>query len=61
VRPLVESGRLRYLTSERLKAEWSHWLVWPPRADDHAGLVAFREWVVEEAREHVATLQATNP
>lgn len=57
VRPLVESGRLRYLTGERLKAEWSHWLVWPPRADAHAGLVAFREWVVEEAREHVAALQ----
>ena len=49
VRPLVESGRLQLLTGERLKADWSHWLVWPQRSEQHAGLRAFRDWISDEA------------
>lgn len=50
VRPLLESGLLVLLTDERLQAEWSHYLVWPPRSRDHAGLAALREWLLEEAK-----------
>ena len=50
VRPLLESGLLVLLTDERLQAEWSHYLVYPPRSADHAGLAAFRDWLREEAR-----------
>ncbi|NUS38232.1 MAG: LysR family transcriptional regulator [Lysobacter sp.] len=48
-RPLVEAGRLVPLFDERLKAEFAHYLVYPPRSEGHAGLAAFRAWLVEEA------------
>ena len=49
-RPLLESGRLVALCSDRLPSEYSHYLVYPPRARDHRGLQAFRDWLHEEAR-----------
>ncbi|HSR64901.1 MAG TPA: LysR substrate-binding domain-containing protein [Xanthomonadaceae bacterium] len=50
VRPLVEAGRLEALFDERLKAEFAHYLVYPPRSEGHAGLAALRAWLLEEAR-----------
>ena len=49
-RPLVEAGRLVPLFDERLKAEFAHYLVYPPRSEAHAGLAAFRAWLLEEAQ-----------
>lgn len=49
-RPLVEAGRLVPLFDQRLKAEFAHYLVYPPRSEGHAGLLALRAWLLEEAR-----------
>lgn len=53
-RPLIEAGRLEPLFPQRLTADFAHYLVIPPRSRDHAGLAAFREWVVAEARAFAA-------
>ncbi|MGN6512471.1 MAG: LysR substrate-binding domain-containing protein, partial [Lysobacteraceae bacterium] len=50
MRPLVDAGRLVPLFGERLKAQFAHYLVYPPRSEGHAGLAAFRAWLLEEAR-----------
>lgn len=49
-RPLVEAGRLVPLFEERLKAEFAHYLVYPARSEGHAGLAAFRAWLLQEAQ-----------
>jgi len=49
-RPLIEAGRLLTLFDARLKAEYAHYLVYPPRSRNHAGLAAFRDWLLQEAR-----------
>ena len=49
-RPLIEAGRLLPLFDARLKAEYAHYLVYPSRSRNHAGLAAFREWLLQEAR-----------
>src|SRR3546814_19299675 len=41
------------LTKQRLKARYSHWLVYPPEAATHRGLQPFPTWQHEEAAEHV--------
>lgn len=51
-RPLVEAGLLLPLFDARLKAEFAHYLVYPPRSESHRGLAAFREWLLAEAREY---------
>ena len=56
-RPLIHAGRLVVLVPERLRSEWSYFLVYPPRSARHAGVAAFREWVLEEA----AAYQAAGP
>ncbi|MFL6592765.1 MAG: LysR substrate-binding domain-containing protein [Luteimonas sp.] len=48
-RPLVEAGRLLLPFPQRLKAEFAHYLVYPARSATHAGLRAFRDWLVAEA------------
>ncbi|MDB6163250.1 MAG: LysR family transcriptional regulator, partial [Xanthomonadaceae bacterium] len=48
-RPLVEAGRLLLPFAERLKAEFSHYLVVPARSANHGGLLAFRDWLLAEA------------
>jgi LysR family glycine cleavage system transcriptional activator len=57
-RPLIEAGLLRALTDTRLRAEFSHYLVYPPRSADHPALVAFRAWVHDEAKRYAAGLDA---
>ena len=51
-RPLVEAGLLVPLFDARLKAEYAHYLVYPPRSESHRGLAAFREWLLAEARDY---------
>lgn len=57
-RPLIEAGRLVPLFPQQLTADFAHYLVVPPRSRDHAGLAAFREWVLAEARAFVAEERA---
>lgn len=57
-RPLIEAGLLKALSPHRMKSEYAHYLVYPARSDDHAGLVAFREWVIPQARSYAAALDA---
>jgi LysR family transcriptional regulator, glycine cleavage system transcriptional activator len=45
-RPLLESGRLVALTGNRLPDRYAHYLVYPPRSENHPALVAFREWIL---------------
>ena len=52
--PLIDSQRLCLLFDERLKADYSHFLVFPPRSRSHAGLAVFRAWVLEEAARYTA-------
>ena len=52
--PMLDCCRLVALSPHRLRADFSHWLVYPPRSEDHPALVAFREWVLEEARDYAA-------
>lgn len=54
-RPLIEAGRLVELFDERLKTEFAHYLVYPPRSREHGGLAAFRDWLLEEARIYEAS------
>jgi LysR family glycine cleavage system transcriptional activator len=49
MRPLIESGRLVALFPERMKARYSHYLVYPDRSRQHRGFQAFREWLHAEA------------
>ncbi len=47
--PLIDSGRLVMLTRKRLKAEFAHYLVYPPRSLQHAGFQTLRGWLLEQA------------
>lgn len=64
-RPLIDAGQLVPLTRERLRAEWSHYLVYPPRSDQHPGVQAFRTWLLAEAQryreEEAAPARAERP
>lgn len=53
-RPLIDSGLLRPLDDRPLRTDYAHYLVYPPRAREHAGLGAFRAWLLEEARAYTA-------
>jgi LysR family glycine cleavage system transcriptional activator len=50
LQPTIDAGRLLRLFEERLPAEFAHYLVFPPRSQNHAGLAAFHAWVLDEAR-----------
>ena len=54
VRLLIESGQLVVLTPERLQTDYAHYLVYPPRSREHAGLLAFKAWLHQQARDYVA-------
>ena len=57
-RPLIDAGRLQPLFPQRLKSDYAHYLVFPPRSREHAGLAAFRAWLLEEARAYALELAA---
>lgn len=50
-RPLIDAGRLVLLTSKRLRAEYAHWFVQPPRSLQHPGVQTFRAWLLAEAEQ----------
>jgi len=56
-RLLLESGQLVRLSVERLKTTHAHYLVHPPRSARHVGFLAFREWLREQAAEHVRLVE----
>lgn len=47
---LIDSGQLVMLSDRRLCSDYAHYLVYPQRSADHAGLLAFRDWVHAQAR-----------
>lgn len=47
---LIDSGQLVVLGASRLPSDFAHYLVYPQRSTDHAGLLAFRDWVHAQAR-----------
>lgn len=51
IRPMVEGGRLVVLFPQRLKSSYAHYLVYPQRSLRHDGFLAFREWLLEQARQ----------
>lgn len=53
-RPMIEAGLLQPLFAQRLKSDYAHYLVHPERSANHAGLAAFREWLLAEAARYVA-------
>lgn len=53
-RPAIEAGRLVPLFDECLKAEFAHYLVYPERSREHAGLAKFRDWLLQETRDYLA-------
>jgi LysR family glycine cleavage system transcriptional activator len=59
-RPMVEAGRLVTLFDERLKAEFAHYLVFPARSERHRGLLAFREWLLQEAQDYIASAECVH-
>ena len=59
-RPLIEAGLLRTLSPQRLKSDYAHYLVYPPRSDAHTGLAAFRDWLLIQARSYKAGLEKTS-
>ncbi|MFC4525636.1 LysR family transcriptional regulator [Dyella halodurans] len=51
-RPLVDAGQLVWLSTQRLRADFAHYLVYPPRSEKHPALLAFRAWLLEEAQRY---------
>ena len=60
-RPLVEAHRLVVPFAQRLKAEFAHWLVYPARSASHAGLLAFRDWLLAEAASDPVSVPPATP
>jgi len=60
-RLLLDSGQLVALTRERLKTDYAHYLVYPPRSATHRGLLAFRDWLHQQASEHAAHMDQAMP
>lgn len=57
-RPLIDAGLLVMLSPNRLKSDYAHYLVYPARSHDHAGLIAFRDWLLGQARTYASALAA---
>lgn len=53
-RPLIEAGRLVTLTSKRLRAEFAHYLVYPPRSERRQSVQLFRAWLHEQTQAYAA-------
>jgi len=57
-RPLIDAGRLIALSAHRLRADYSHYLVYPARSERHPALAAFRTWVTAEAAVYAREIEA---
>jgi LysR family glycine cleavage system transcriptional activator len=53
-RPLIEAGRLKTLTKQRMRAEFGHYLVYPRRSEQRQSVQLFRTWLHEQARAYAA-------
>ncbi|HET7502594.1 MAG TPA: hypothetical protein VFK02_16350 [Kofleriaceae bacterium] len=51
----LDTGKLVALSTHRLRAEYSHYLVYPPRSERHPALQRFRSWLHAAAAEYVRT------
>jgi LysR family glycine cleavage system transcriptional activator len=60
-RPLIDAGLLVTLSPHRLKSDYAHYLVYPARSNDHAGLIAFRDWLQVQARAYASVLASDAP
>ncbi|MHA6205715.1 LysR substrate-binding domain-containing protein [Dyella soli] len=60
-RPLVETGQLVLLSTRLLRAEFAHYLVYPPRSEKHPALLKFRTWLLDEARQYSLAQQQPAP
>jgi len=58
-RLMLDAGQLVSLSPHRVKATWSHYLVYPQRSAAHGGFLAFRDWLRAQADEHRQHTQAT--
>jgi len=56
--PLIDAGRLVAPFAQRLKSEFAHYLVQPPRSRRHAGVALLRDWLLAEAQVYTAQEQA---
>ena len=52
LRLLLDSGQLVLLSEARLKTNYAHYLVYPPRSQAHKGVQAFRDWLRGQAVRH---------
>jgi LysR family glycine cleavage system transcriptional activator len=57
-RPLLETGQLRALSGQRLRAEFAHYLVYPARSEQKQSVRLFREWLKQQAKDYAASLAA---
>lgn len=48
--PELASGRLVRLFQQTFRTAYSHFIVYPPAKERNANVVAFRDWLLEEAR-----------
>ena len=60
-RPLIESGHLVALFTERMRARYAHYLVYPQRSLQHTGFQAFRSWLLGEAAAFRASAEGAAP
>ena len=51
-RPLIDSGTLVALSPRRLRVDYAHYLVYPPRSERHPALASFRSWLVAAAADY---------
>ena len=58
-RLLLDSGQLVMLSTQRMKTDYAHYLVYPPHSATHRGLLAFRAWLQQQAAEHARHLEQT--
>jgi LysR family glycine cleavage system transcriptional activator len=47
--PMLDRGWLVALSPRRMRADFSHYLVYPPRSEHHPALIAFRAWLLDAA------------
>lgn len=48
-RPMLDRGWLVALSPRRMRADFAHYLVYPPRSEHHPALVVFRAWLLDAA------------
>jgi len=61
-RPMLDHGWLVALSPRRMRADFSHYLVYPARSEHHPALVVFRAWLLDAAAAYArAPAPATPP